>query len=1238
MQLNVLCEDRVSTGLLTTGRRTMRYNGRPDCYVAVQPFHAIRTYLIGFDPAAKKQLLMRLKLISFIVLGFCLHLSAKSVSQTITFSGRKATLQEVFSVIEKQTGYVVFYDGAMLRKARPVTLKAEAMPLETFLSTVLKDQALDYSIQKRTIIISPKKIAPPFFTLPTEVSLPLLNIRGKVTNESGEPVSGATVTIRGTSRGTPTNNKGEFELEQVEEDAVLVISSVTYETKEIKVNGKSNLSIQVRTRVTALGDVTVSVNTGYQKIPKERATGSYTVITSKDLERRTAPNLLTLLEGMAPGLLISKSANGVEGEDDPSILMRGVSTFGNQQPLIVVDGFPIEGSLATINPNDVETVTLLRDAAAAAIWGVKATNGVIVIVTKKGKSVTPRITVRSSVNLNERPDLSYLRLMNAEQMVDYEKSRFYLNPASLPKRNTGAYVRDAYSDVFAILMDFEAGTITAAQRDARLGELSSYNNTSDASREFLNQQYSSDNTVSISAAPSDRFSYYASYGFLKGTGLYKSDDFQKSNVNFNTDIKLTNKLGVAVAANYTVNDESISPLKRFGASSNSTIPGNLKLLPYERLRNEDGSHRDIARRWSPEMQRKLINQGFMDLRYSPLDNLHDYDFKVKDNVLRLQATVTYQLHKSITLAVSYKSEKVDQVRSDLMSANAYETRNLINDFTTLQGTAPVFNVPKGSILKEERSTLNNYYIRGQVDINHTFNQDHRVDVTLGLERQKSILDLNLDTRFGYNPFSNLAFPINMLTLANVGIRNPITTLTNELMYEDYYRKSTLDDRYIFYYFAGSYSYKGKYTFSSSARINKSSRFDRSAGLNKQILASAGMKWDVLRENFMDQRPDWMNLLQVRYTAGLTGNVPDITTSSLRTTGYTYISLRTNSTYLAVNSPANKNLRWEPTLTHNLALDFSLFGNRVSGSVDLYHKKTTDLLGSDAIDPTVTGFYFVPLNSADITNRGLEIRLNTINVNAKKFRWQTTVNLGLNSNKVGFSTTNKNGVIGAPRNLTGYASRTFFALQWAGLNENGNGMVWDVQPDGRRVKVPSNTYQNLTFEDFKEIGTIIPKYTIGLSNIFQFGNWDFSFLFIANGGHKLRTDIISDSYFGNSFGASGFTNITATIANRWRKPGDEATTNVPRLNSFNSNQYNWSDISYQSADFIKLREVALSYLFDKKYFGSLPVNNIKVNFQVRNAWKWVANDLDIDPEAYKLTTGERTLPVTATYTFGILANF
>ena len=1203
MQLNALREDRARTRLLTACWRS------------------------------QKQLLMRLTLVSFLFLGLCLHISAKSNSQTITYSGKKVSLKEVFSAIEKQTGYVVFYDGAVLRNAAPVSIRAEGMPLETFLTAVLKEQSFDYSIQKKTIVISPRKTAQPFFPI-----FPLnVEVKGKITNESGEPAAGVTVTVKGSGKATATNAKGEFSLEAVDEQAVLVLTSVTYESQEVKLNGRSNINIQVRTKVSALGDVTVSVNTGYQKIPKERATGSYTVITSKDLERRTSPDLVNLLEGMAPGLMITKSANGIEGNDDPSILMRGVSTFGNQQPLIVVDGFPIEGSLNTINSNDIESIAILRDAAAAAIWGVKATNGVIVIVTKKGKTLAPKITFRSSVNVNPRPDLSYLNLMSSSELIDYEKTKFYLNPSNLPRRNTGAYVRDSYTPVYAILMDFQAGTITADERDRRLKELESYNNTDELSREFLNNNYSSDNNISISGAPSDRFNYYASFGFVRGNGLFKGDESRRTTVNFNTEMKLTSKLSLTINANYAVNDQDISALKRFGGSTNSRVPGTLKILPYERLRNEDGSHRTIARRWNNEINTRYMNAGFLDLSYAPLDNLNDYDFTAKTNNLRLQSTLTYNFTKSIALSLSYKNETIDELRSDLYKATGYETRNLINEFANLAGTAPQFNIPKGGRLTEARGRTNNFYVRAQLDVNHTFNHDHRLDMTLGLERQKSVFDNTTDTRFGYNPANNLNFPVDFRLLTGAGIRNPVSNLSSQLNYEDYFGKSTLDDRYIFYYFAGSYAYKGKYTLSTSARINKSSRFDRSAGLNKQILASAGLKWDILKEEFI-HAPSWMNSLQLRYTAGLTGNVPDITSSSLRSIGYTSASFTTNTTYLTVSSPANKELRWEPTLTHNLALDFSFLNNRINGSVDFYHKKTTDLLASEAFDPTTTGFYLINVNSSDITNKGVELRLNTVNVNSARFRWQTTVNLGLNTNKVGFSTTNKNSVIGGPRNLTGYASRTFFALQWAGLDANGNGQVWDVQEDGKRVKIPASRYQDLRFEDYVEVGSIVPKYTLGFSNILQYRNWDLSFLFVANGGHYLRTDIIADAYFASSFGASGFTNLPKAVAQRWKKAGDENNTNVPRLNSFNNNQYNWSDLSYQSAAFIKLREVALSYLFDKKMLGNWPVNNIKVNFQVRNAWKWVKNDKGIDPEAHLMQFGERTLPVTPTYTFGVLANF
>lgn len=1231
MQLNVLWKDPSHAGLQTTGR--CRAHTRTEIDSLPGNDHA-PGMLKCFGPAFKKQLLMRLSIFTLIILGFCMHISATGVSQSVSFSGRKVPLIKVFNAIENQTGFVLFYDAAILEKMPPVTISADKMPLATFLSVLLNDHSYEFSIQKRTIVISPKK----FVGYPSLLwTKPGREVRGKVTNENGEPVAGVTVTIKGTEKGAATNSKGEFMLDQVEDNATLVFTSVSYETKEVPVAGRTHFNIEVRTKVSSLGDVTVSVNTGYQKIPKERATGSFTVITSKELERRTSPDLLNLLEGLAPGLMINKSANGMEGQEDPSILMRGVSTFGNQQPLVVVDGFPIEGTLATINPNDVETVTLLRDAAAAAIWGVKATNGVIVINTKKGKTLNPKVTFRSSFNMNERPRLSYLNLMNSQELAEFEKSKFYADPDDIPDRITGRNSRDAYTDVYGALFDFEEGKITAEERDRRIAEITSYDNSKEIEKTFLNKAWSSDNTVSISAAPSDRFNYYASFAFLKGTGLYNGDNFKKSNVNFNTEIKLTSKLSLNIGANYTVHDQDISALKRFGAGSNSDVPGSLKMLPYLRMRNADGSANAIPRRFSHEMISKLNNAGFLDMEYYGIDDFKNYELTRNTNTLRLQSTLTYQFSKSLSLNVSYKTEKINDLKSDLHKEDSYETRGLINDFASIQAGNILYNIPKGAMLREARGTTTNYYIRAQLDLNHTFNHDHRVDLNIGLERQRSVFDNTTDSRFGYNPTSNLSFAVNYVTLSGTGSTNPVIGLNNKLQMNEYFDKKKLDDRYIFYYFAGSYTYKGKYAFSTSARINKSSRFDPSAGLNKQILASAGVKWDILKENFI-KTPDWLNQLQIRYTAGLTGNVPNITSSSMNTIASASASFSFGVPFLSVISPANKKLRWEPTLTQNLALDFSLLSNRISGSVDLYLKKTTELLGQEGIDPTLTGFFTVPINSSDIINKGIELRLNTVNVNTKDFRWQTAVNFGFNSNKVGFSTTNKNGAFGAPKNLTGYQSRTFFALQWAGLDENGNGLLWDVQPDGKKVKIPAANYFDLTFEDFKEVGSIIPKYTAGLSNIFQYKGWDFSFLFIANGGNYMQADIITEDYFSNSFGGSGFNNLPKDVARRWQKPGDEKNTNVPQTNSYQSNQYNWSDINYQSATFIKLREVAVSYLFNKKQLGQIPVNSIKVNFQVRNPWKWVENNKGIDPEAHQLQFGERTIPVTTTYTLGILANF
>lgn len=379
--------------------------------------------------------------------------------------------------------------------------------------------------------------------------------------------------------------------------------------------------------------------------------------------------------------------------------------------------------------------------------------------------------------------------------------------------------------------------------------------------------------------------------------------------------------------------------------------------------------------------------------------------------------------------------------------------------------------------------------------------------------------------------------------------------------------------------------------------------------------------------------EWLDQLSLRYTLGLTGNVPNYSSSSLRTSAYTALS-GTGTFMLTALYPANKHLKWESSLTHNIGIDIGLLRGRIEATIELYHKKTNNMLAPQIIDPTLTGKHYVYKNLADVTNKGIEFHLNTVNIKSSDLNWYSTLTLSCNSNRINRSDNRRDQAVGFPVSITGYDAGSLFAYRWAGLSNTGAPQFYYTE-DGKD-KITANV-NSLFFKDFKHMGTVIPRYNMGLSNIVNYHNWSLSFMFIYSGGNVLHTDTYNDYNTAYATGDLVFNNVSAAVKDRWRTAGDESHTNVPAYGKA-AFGYNYADINYQSADFIKLRDIVLAYQFRKKNFSWLPLENIELKFQARNTWKWVANDAGIDPEAYLLDKGLRTLPVTASYNFGINATF
>ena len=403
-----------------------------------------------------------------------MQVSATGLAQKISLSKTNASLKTVLKEIRAQSGYDIFYSDDQLDKSKPVSLKVTRATIEEVLKQIFSNQPLTYSIDSKTVIVLDKK--EPSFLDKLAGAFLFIDVSGRVTDAEGNPLSGATIKVKGLNKSTPTNEKGEFYLQNVDEKAVLEVSYVGYKVKEL--NAAKDLgSIAMELSSGELTEVAI-VSTGYQNIPKERATGSFVLIDSALINRRVGTNILERLDGVTNGLIFNRNKTQTTQSD---FNIRGRTTIlGDDKPLIVVDNFPYEGDINNINPNDVKNITILKDAAAASIWGTRAGNGVIVITTYKGNYDSKlKASFNSDLTIGKKPNLYEAQWFSNNDWIKIEQFLF----------NKGAYnttINNGFAIVFlpavAIMDQRKKGNITSADSLGLINQLKQYDLRADILR------------------------------------------------------------------------------------------------------------------------------------------------------------------------------------------------------------------------------------------------------------------------------------------------------------------------------------------------------------------------------------------------------------------------------------------------------------------------------------------------------------------------------------------------------------------------------------------------------------------------------------------------------------------------------------------------------------------------------------------------------------------------------------
>jgi len=1187
-------------------------------------------------PNTKTRLMSRLTLFFLIVALLQVHTTARA--QTVTISGKDITLKKVFVLIKDQTGFTVFTKADLLKKAKPVTVDVRQMPLRALLDLVLNDQQISYQISNKSIILSRagEVRTPAPAEQDKQPSSPMFMFQGIVSGEEHALLVGATIKVEGTTRNVLTTPDGSFSVPVAEEE-VLQISFVGYTSKQIRITREvvkqmeTPLQIALQRATTTLADVTV-LSTGYQQLNKERASGSFSKPDMDIFKMRTSSmDVMSRLDGLVAGLSVVAGPNGVQnntnriggGNTTQQAIIRGKSSItlsGN--PLYVVNGLPVE-DISAINLDDISDITVLKDAVAASIWGARAANGIIVITTKSGKKNAPvKVSYNGFINFAGKPDMDYEKLLTSAQYIQTAKELF--NPTQFPY-NTLSYAVMAPHE--QVLYDQFNGIISKQQADKSLDSLAAIDNKGQIKDIWYRNALTTNHNLSVSAG-SAAYSIYGALSYTNTQSNRPGEKDQQFRITINQDVNINKALKIKLNSFLTNQIKS--------AGNNIAIEN--KSLPYQLFKDDAGNgiQQNYLRGYSNAVGADYAARSRLDLNFIPFDERR-YGHSSSNNLtVNITGEVNCRLFKGLGFTGTYGYQKAPGSAKNYLDHKSFSQRVDALAFTVAPdvNTVPVYYLPvTGGTYFSGNFDQRSWISRNQLVYNATVRDGKdRLNIQIGQEAREQ-LSLSASTIVrGYDENLQTFAALDYATLSQgvFGTVSSFRSVLNELPFTSLEERT----RYNSYFGLLNYFIDEKYGIDASWRTDHSNLIGSDKSSQNKPIWSIGAKWNFSKEKFM-QRFSWLNSAAVRATYGITGNSPFVGGTALQDIlaierGQ---SAPVAGTGVAIISPANRKLNWESTKTTNLGIDLSVLKARLTASIDVYWKNTSDLLGTIPLNP-LTGFRTSTGNIGNIRNRGIEITLGSVNVRTKNFEWTSSLTFSYNKNKLvsyseafaGFLN-NAQSKVGSTYYI-GYSMASLFAYRYAGLNNEGDPQV--ILANGNKSADPAAAQP----DDIVYAGTMIPLYNGGLMNAFRYKGFLLNANIVYNLGHVMRRDV-NTMYNGRLTGVQGsFTgNVSTYFSDRWKQPGDEMHTDIPRyiagefpfFSTRRLEYYTQADRNVVSASYIKLREITLSYSLPQSLLQKCKLDGVRFFVQAGNFMIWKANRFGIDPEYHVLGQGVRNLP-------------
>ncbi|WP_303178582.1 SusC/RagA family TonB-linked outer membrane protein [uncultured Butyricimonas sp.] len=1152
-------------------------------------------------PCEVKKILRKMRITLLFVLLFGFY--AEASSQKVTLKVKDMNLYTVLLQLKNQTGVRMLYDADYTKqiKCNDVTFQEE--DIAVVLEKLLKDTPLTFNVVNGVYVIN---------KAPEKEEEKQVKLSGIVKDKQGDPLPGVTIIIKGTTTGVSTDALGKFLLNvKSQEKIVLVFTFIGMKRLEVTATPDKPMNIVMEEDAQEMEEVVV---TGYQVIDKRKSTSAITTVNMDDIMVPGATTLDQMLEGRVSDMILMNNSGEVGVV--PQIRIRGTSTLiGNREPLWVVDGIIVQdpvpisadelndpdyinrigNAIAGLNPQDIERLDILKDAAATALYGAKAANGVIVITTKKGSIGAPVISYNMSGTFRQRPRYTdrKINLMDSKERIQFSRElseQHYVYPSNIN-----------YVGYEGLLNDLHLGNIDEKTFAEQVAYLETVN--TDWFDLLTEDTFSHQHTVSISGG-SEKTRYYSSIGFSRANDVIKGNYNQR----YTATLKMETSLNKWFTASFQLlgnvserkyNQSSINPIN-YAYNTSRTIPAYDEEGEYYYYNKLDG------------------NTSLSTKKYNIMNELDNSYSNQNTSGITLNTNLRFKFSPWLNASaiVSYSNSNAD-IEGWWGEKSFYAAKNRASEYGTLPktGEAGTTTLPFGGELSRSTTRTDSYTIRLQMNLNKYFGpeEQHNINASAGFELSSSRYNGFKSVHRGYYKDRGKRFvaEISMTDYPHYAawLAKNVPTSTDNLT------------NMVSEYATVSYSYRNYFTVNANARMDGSNKFgDQSNNTFLPIWSISG-SYNISEHEAL--QTEWIDYMRLKASFGYQGNMLD-DQSPVMIIEKLPLDPYYNENVSQVERNPNPNLRWEKTSSFNTGLTLSLFKRRIQLETQYYYKRTKDAFMTKDV-ASMNGVDSYVINGGDVENKGYSVDFTAIPVTNKNWRWLLSISFSRNYNMIkndpSAQTYTYNQFLKGTAVVKGKAINTFYSYKFVGLSPIDGGPLFDDMQNNRHLLSGLDRYDTFT-RVLTPSGNREPYISGGLSTNIKYRNLRLSGMFSYSLGAKTRLFRLFDSTIKPEF------NVSRDFLNRWQHPGDEKYTNIPALISSNHasyrkysshysktysdiqtfassawTMYDYADIRVVSANYLKCSSLNLTYEFSKQLLSRADISRLAITLSGTNLFTW-----------------------------------